>query len=208
MPDVPEPIFGNTLAARSVTVPANQTATLSVRVSNPGEAPLTFTLEPGTTPGSSFLSIPDAEYTNAPGSFRTFEISVEPNDAAAATYPAQIVARSNDRNVVSAIIPVTINVTPPVAAEDSADGTFALRAPAPNPAAGASRIEYQTALAGPVRLSVVDALGREVAVVVSQDQAAGAYQASLPLADLPAGVYVVRLQAGDREATQPLTVVR
>ena len=207
-PDAPEPIFGNTLAGRTISVPRNLTDTLVLPLSNPGDATLTYTLEGGAGPGSPFLSLPDGEQTLASGGDAPVNILVSPDGAAVGTYLAEIVVRSNDRNVVSAVIPVTISVTAAVAGEDTAADTFALRAPAPNPAAGRTQVEYQTAQAGPVRLTVLDALGREVAVVVDEQQGAGAHEAWLPLDTLPSGVYVVRLRAGEREATQQLTVVR
>ena len=207
-PDEPEPIFGNTLVARTVETPSNVPATLVLPLSNPGGAELSYTLAPGDGPGSPFLALPDGEQTLAAGGDAPVEVVVDPAGAAAGTYLAEILVTSNDRNVVTAAIPVTITVAPPVDAEEEAAGTFALRAPSPNPAAGRVHVEYQLAQAGPARLTVVDALGREVAVVVDEAKAAGAHDAWLPLDALPSGVYVVRLQAGDREATHQLTVVR
>ena len=83
-----------------------------------------------------------------------------------------------------------------------------LLAPRPNPTRSVSRVAFTLAEAGAVRLSVVDLLGREVAVLADGDRAAGAHEAALDTARLASGVYVVRLQTGDTVASQRLTVVR
>ncbi|WP_412063583.1 choice-of-anchor B family protein [Rubrivirga sp. IMCC45206] len=83
----------------------------------------------------------------------------------------------------------------------------ALEAPVPNPSAGGARLEFGVPEAGAVRLSVFDARGREVAVLVDGPLAAGRHEAALP-AGLAAGVYVVRLAAGGAVVSQRAAVVR
>ena len=94
-----------------------------------------------------------------------------------------------------------------VAAEGDAPGGLELTA-SPNPARGAVRVRYGVAEAGPVRAAVYDALGREVAVLVDGDRAAGPHEAALDAGALAPGVYVVRLDAGGHVLARPLTVVR
>ena len=95
------------------------------------------------------------------------------------------------------------------AAESRAAATRpSLRAPAPNPAAGRAALAFALDAAGPARLAVVDALGREVAVVFDGAAAAGETTVALDTSRLPAGVYTVRLSASGRVATRHLTVVR
>ena len=62
--------------------------------------------------------------------------------------------------------------------------------------------------AGPVRLSVVDALGREVAVLVDDVRAASPGQADFDASALAVGTYTVRLGAGALTQTHRLVVVR
>ena len=86
---------------------------------------------------------------------------------------------------------------------------FALHAPAPNPSAGgALAVRYALPAAGPVRLALLDVLGREVAVLVSGEQAAGEQRAALAGRALAPGLYVLRLDAAGQVATQKLTVTR
>ncbi len=85
---------------------------------------------------------------------------------------------------------------------------FALDAPAPNPARTSVRVAYTLADAGTVRLTVVDALGREVAVLARGPQASGAHETALDARGLAPGVYAVVLASGAERAVQRFTVVR
>ena len=84
-----------------------------------------------------------------------------------------------------------------------------LHAPVPNPASGAMAVAYTLSAAGPVHLSVHDALGRRVAVLASGARMeAGSYTARFDASALAPGVYVVRLEAGGAVAVQHASVVR
>jgi hypothetical protein len=85
---------------------------------------------------------------------------------------------------------------------------LALHAPAPNPAAGRVAIRYDLPTAGRVRLTVYDALGREVAVLVADDAVAGRHEAGLETAALAPGTYLIRLTAGGSAVVRMLTVSR
>ena len=98
-----------------------------------------------------------------------------------------------------------LTVLAPVAAEGSAARALALTA-APNPAAGAAAVRWSVPAAGDVRVTVVDALGRRVAVLADGPHAAGDYAAEWA-APAP-GLYVVRAEAGGDLVSHRLTVVR
>ncbi|HEX8386311.1 MAG TPA: hypothetical protein VF576_09010, partial [Rubricoccaceae bacterium] len=67
-----------------------------------------------------------------------------------------------------------------VGAEDGpAPGPLALGAPFPNPTGGRVTLPYTVAAAGPVRLRVVDVLGRTVAVVADGARGVGAHEGRL-----------------------------
>ncbi len=79
----------------------------------------------------------------------------------------------------------------------------------PNPAG--ARVEVRLTLAeaaSTVRVVVVDALGREVAVVLDGAVAAGESVAALDTSGWPAGVYVVRAAVGGQTAAARLVVAR
>ena len=95
-----------------------------------------------------------------------------------------------------------------VAAEPGATSGLSLSA-IPNPVGtrgGTVRVVLPQT--GPVRLSVVDALGREVAVLLDGVRPAGAHEVPLDTSGLTAGVYVVRLVAGGSVASTRLIVAR
>ena len=81
----------------------------------------------------------------------------------------------------------------------------ALAAPVPNPSRGGAEVTF-TSDGGALRLSVVDVLGREVAVLADGALAPGAHTARVPR--LASGTYVVRLVAGEVAHAERLTVVR
>jgi hypothetical protein len=84
----------------------------------------------------------------------------------------------------------------------------ALRAVYPNPLAGRARIPYELPVAATVRLTVYDALGRQVAVLADGPAEAGFHEASLDAARLAPGVYHVRLAVDAYVGAARFTVVR
>ena len=69
----------------------------------------------------------------------------------------------------------------------------------PNPFNPSTSITYAVggSVARVVRLSVYDLLGREVAVLLNDSRAPGRYEVTWDAANLPSGVYVYRMTAGD-----------
>ena len=92
---------------------------------------------------------------------------------------------------------VSVVVAPPA---------LGLRAPVPNPSRGGAVVSFTASGAEAVRVSVVDMLGREVAVLAEGALAAGAHERRLPR--LASGAYVVRLVGGEVALAERLTVVR
>lgn len=90
----------------------------------------------------------------------------------------------------------------PIEATAGAAAEFALARVWPNPAPGTIRIEYALAREARVRLDIADLQGRVVARVVDGPRRAGRHLALWDAGGLPAGVYFVRLRAGDRAATR------
>jgi trimeric autotransporter adhesin len=83
-----------------------------------------------------------------------------------------------------------------------------LEAPYPNPALGAVTLWFTLPEAGPVRLTVYDLLGREALRVVEGVLPAGGHETRVSVQGLPAGVYVLRLEAGGEARSRRLVVVR
>ena len=79
---------------------------------------------------------------------------------------------------------------------------------APNPARSAATVTVGLPEGGAVRLAVYDLLGREVLVAADGAFEAGLHPVALQTAALPAGAYVVVLDAAGERRTSRLTVVR
>ena len=77
-----------------------------------------------------------------------------------------------------------------------------------DPARGGMELSYTLARAGHVRLTVVDVLGREVAVVFAGRASAGPHAHAVDVSRLSPGAYVVVLEAGGARHVQRLTVSR
>ena len=71
----------------------------------------------------------------------------------------------------------------------------------PNPFNPSTRIRYSLAQSGPMTLKIFDVLGREIATLVNAIKPAGEYDVQWAPENLPAGVYIYRLQAGDPSAS-------
>lgn len=85
---------------------------------------------------------------------------------------------------------------------------FSLSQNYPNPFNPSTMIGYTLIESGMTRLTVFDMLGREVAVLVDQNQAAGSYQVSFDASGLPTGMYLYRLQSGTRSLTGKMLLVK
>lgn len=90
---------------------------------------------------------------------------------------------------------------------DPAAPALALTLAGPNPTRGATAVHITLDAPAPMRASLVDALGRTVAVLLDGTAREGDVIA-VPVAGLAPGRYVVRAEAGGQRAMLPLTVVR
>ncbi len=91
---------------------------------------------------------------------------------------------------------------PPIA------GALTLEPAAPNPFAARTLLAFHVPQAGPVRLAVYDVLGREVAVLVDGDVAAGRHSVPFDAAGLASGLYLGRLEQSGRVATRTMLLAR
>jgi len=106
---------------------------------------------------------------------------------------------------------IQVSTEIPTSVEDRLSGIpdrFDLEQNYPNPFNPSTAISYQLAANSRVSLKVFDLLGREVAVLVNEDQLAGTYRAMWDAARLPSGVYFYRLTAGEYVQTRKMLLTR
>ena len=97
----------------------------------------------------------------------------------------------------------------PVANEDGTTAeAFALQSAFPNPFRAATTVRFTLPDVADVILAVYDVLGRRVATLADGPMASGDHEATFDASELPSGVYLVRLDAGARHATQRVMHVR
>jgi photosystem II stability/assembly factor-like uncharacterized protein len=101
---------------------------------------------------------------------------------------------------------VSTDTTRPAAPQGLAE-PLALTA-SPNPADGPVTLRFTLDRPARVGLAAFDAQGRRVAVLAEGERAAGAHAVSWDLRPLPAGAYLVRLDASGQTATARVTRVR
>lgn len=77
---------------------------------------------------------------------------------------------------------------------------------APNPATTTTTVQYELPASGSVQLVVRNVLGQNMLTMSATREAAGAHSRELPLSKLAPGVYIVQLQANDRQQTLRLVV--
>src|SRR5690606_27100927 len=99
--------------------------------------------------------------------------------------------------------PITSAAVPPAKTVGAA-----LHAASPNPARGTTTLSFTLARPQPVRLSLFDPLGREVAVLVDGERAAAEHAVTWEATGRPAGVYLARLTAGGTTQTRTVTLLR
>ncbi|MCX7759455.1 MAG: T9SS type A sorting domain-containing protein, partial [bacterium] len=78
----------------------------------------------------------------------------------------------------------------------------------PNPFNPVTTINYALPEPGFVTLKIYDVLGREVATLVSEYKEAGYYEVSWDATNVPSGIYIYRLQAGNFTSVKKMVVMK
>jgi len=95
-----------------------------------------------------------------------------------------------------------------IAADGQQPKEFALHGAFPNPFNPTTAIRYQLPADSHVDLRVYDISGRLVATLVDGWREAGVHEAILDAQDLPSGIYLARLIAGDFAAVQKMVLMK
>jgi len=78
----------------------------------------------------------------------------------------------------------------------------------PNPFNPTTKISWQSPAASWQTLKVYDVLGNEVRVLVNEFREAGNYEINFDASNLPSGVYIYKLQAGEFIQTRKMTLLK
>ncbi len=78
----------------------------------------------------------------------------------------------------------------------------------PNPFNPSTVISYQLPVSNHVSLKVYDAIGSEVATLVNEVKEAGYYSVSFNGSKLSSGIYIARLQSGDKIQLRKMLLIK
>ena len=84
-----------------------------------------------------------------------------------------------------------------IALEKALPQEFFLSQNYPNPFNPITDINYHISVAGDVELSIYNTLGQKVRTLVKKKQSAGFYNVKFDSQDLPSGIYIYKIQAGE-----------
>jgi len=85
---------------------------------------------------------------------------------------------------------------------------YALNSNYPNPFNPTTQISYQIPKNSFVNLVIYNALGQEVTKLVSQPQSSGKYTVEFNASNLPSGLYVYQLQAGEFSSVKKMMLTK
>lgn len=85
---------------------------------------------------------------------------------------------------------------------------FTLNQNYPNPFNPSTILSYSLKTDASVRLTIYNLVGQSVQVLVDSYQSAGDYEIVFDANDLPAGVYLYKLQVGDYSSVKRMTLVK
>ncbi|WP_026896752.1 S8/S53 family peptidase [Daejeonella oryzae] len=107
------------------------------------------------------------------------------------------VAAQNKYNILSGLSPV-----------DPSAASFELKQNYPNPGADETNIEFNIPEESAVTLSLYTILGKKVKTLLSENLNPGAYKIAVNLQELESGIYLYKMQYGNKSKTLKLMVAR
>lgn len=100
---------------------------------------------------------------------------------------------------------------PPVAIHNNnglLPSKFDLRQNYPNPFNPSTSISYDLPKGEFVNITVYNAVGQQVAVLVNEQKEAGSYEIKFNASELPSGIYLYRIRAGDFSKSMKMSLIK
>jgi hypothetical protein len=95
-----------------------------------------------------------------------------------------------------------------IAQNNNTPGVFSLEQNYPNPFNPVTQIKYSIANDEFVKIKVFDVLGREVAVLVNENQKAGSYSTEFDGSNFASGLYLYKIQAGSFTDVKKMILIK
>lgn len=92
--------------------------------------------------------------------------------------------------------------------EGSGPNSFSLSQNYPNPFNPATNIPYSIKSAGNVKLTVFDALGKQIAVLLNEEKLPGSYTVNFNAAGIPSGIYFYTLECNGTILTRKMILLK
>ena len=126
------------------------------------------------------------------------------------TYSPAHTSLKNSFDDLNKAINDLVKVTTDIAGNENIPEDFSLYQNYPNPFNPATVINYKIAAYSHVQLKVYDLLGREVATLVNEYKQPGSYNVEFRVkgSELPSGVYLYNLKAGNFSDTKKLVLLK
>ena len=215
--------FDTTSATPPFPVIDTDRDTVNFGAVNPSEPPVTQTLTIYNNGGQDALNVtsititPNATapaYDISPTSFtvaagQSRDITIEFDPPIVRTWNGIITINSNAGN--NPAYSVLLRGEGTLSVRDTGlpvPGEFALNQNYPNPFNPTTDIQFSLPVQSNVRLSVVNMLGQEVAVLADGNFSAGVYTASFDAAAMPSGLYFYRMDAGDFTSVRKMMLLK
>ncbi len=165
-----------------------------------------------TNPASSYTtSIIDSAYWDNNGDMDVIVVANLDGDASDEVLYTQGYTRGNPTDAPMPIILLDLQTTP-VSVEQETDvvpSQFYVDQNYPNPFNPSTQIKFGITEAANIDLRIYDALGREVAVLISnQYMSAGTYNVKFDASNLASGNYVYRMTAGANTVSRKMQLLK
>ncbi|WP_337864560.1 LamG-like jellyroll fold domain-containing protein [Ignavibacterium sp.] len=92
--------------------------------------------------------------------------------------------------------------------KESIPTEFSLEQNYPNPFNPSTKISWQSPVSGNQTLKIYDILGNEIATLINEYKVAGKYEVEFNASELTSGIYIYRLQVGDKVFAKKMTLMK